>query len=82
MGGLPAAAARGRGVVTGAAIGLTLLFVPQLVTMVRMHPYQYVAYNVLAGGLPGAAGRFELDYWDTSLRDRSIVQYSFTWCFS
>jgi hypothetical protein len=37
--------------------------------MVRIHPYQYVAYNSLIGGLPGAAGRFELDYWDTSFAE-------------
>ncbi len=63
------AAARGRSHMGMAAILLALLFVPQIVTMVRMHPYQYVSYNMLIGGLPGAAGRFELDYWDTSLRD-------------
>jgi hypothetical protein len=37
-----------------------------LATMVELHPYQYVYYNALAGGTPGARGRFELDYWVTS----------------
>ena len=38
-----------------------------------IYPYQYIAYNMLIGGLPGAAGRFELDYWDTSLRDAGAM---------
>lgn len=33
------------------------------------HPYQYVAFNALAGGTAGAEGRFELDYWGVSLRE-------------
>ncbi|HMI89749.1 MAG TPA: glycosyltransferase family 39 protein, partial [Polyangiales bacterium] len=38
-------------------------------TMIELHPYQYVYYNALAGGTPGAHGRFELDYWVTSFGD-------------
>ncbi len=34
--------------------------------MVRLHPDQYVYYNALIGGVPGAAGRFKLDYWANS----------------
>lgn len=33
------------------------------------HPYEYVAFNGLAGGTAGAEGRFELDYWGLSLRE-------------
>lgn len=40
-----------------------------LVLLVRLHPYQYVAYNGLAGGLRGAADRWELDYWSDTLRE-------------
>jgi hypothetical protein len=32
-------------------------------TMLRLHPLEYVAFNALAGGTQHAAGRFELDYW-------------------
>jgi hypothetical protein len=39
----------------------------QLVRMLHLHPYEYVAYNSIVGGIAGASGRFELDYWDTSL---------------
>jgi hypothetical protein len=34
-----------------------------VVTMLRLHPLEYVAMNALAGGTRNAAGRFELDYW-------------------
>jgi hypothetical protein len=40
------------------------------VDMVQLHPYQSVYFNrLLAGGLPGAVGRFETDYWGASLRE-------------
>jgi hypothetical protein len=31
--------------------------------LVRLHPYQYLFYNPLVGGLEGAAGRYVTDYW-------------------
>jgi hypothetical protein len=35
--------------------------------MVALHPYQYVYYNrLVAGGVAGAADRFEADYWSSS----------------
>jgi hypothetical protein len=34
-----------------------------IVTLVELHPLEYVAMNALAGGTRGAYGRFELDYW-------------------
>ena len=33
------------------------------VTLVRLHPYEYLFYNDLVGGLEGAARRNETDYW-------------------
>ncbi len=42
---------------------------PGLVSILLLHPYEYVYYNQLVGGLPGAEGRFELDYWSTSLTE-------------
>jgi hypothetical protein len=38
-------------------------------TMIADHPYQNVYFNVLAGGIRGAEGRFDLDYWGLSYRD-------------
>lgn len=42
-------------------------------TFVRMHPYEYVAYNELVGGTAGAWGRFEGDYWSSSVREAAIA---------
>lgn len=40
-----------------------------LVDMARLHPYEAVWHNALAGGVRGAEGRFELDYWGTALSE-------------
>ena len=32
-------------------------------TLVRLHPYEYLSYNSLVGGLQGASRRYDLDYW-------------------
>lgn len=33
----------------------------------RLHPYEYIGYNLLVGGVPGATGRYEGDYWAATL---------------
>jgi hypothetical protein len=43
-------------------LGFTLVF------MVRYHPHQNVYFSSLAGGIRGAEGRFDLDYWGLSYR--------------
>ncbi len=48
---------------------LIALVLPGLFWIVRLHPYQYVYYNSLAGGVSGAFRRYELDYWATSYRE-------------
>ena len=35
------------------------------ITLVRLHPYQYLVFNPLVGGLEGASRRFAMDYWFT-----------------
>jgi hypothetical protein len=41
--------------------------------MARLHPYEYMYYNQIAGGVRGANQRgYEMDYWGTSYRE--IVQ--------
>ncbi|KON82462.2 glycosyltransferase family 39 protein [Azoarcus sp. PA01] len=51
-----------------AAAGCVLLAIAHVVTLARLHPYEYVFYNGFAGG-PGGAGRWEQDYWASSLRE-------------
>lgn len=47
---------------------LAAILLPNLVAVIQLHPYSYVYYNSLAGGVTGATRRFELDYWATSYR--------------
>lgn len=37
--------------------------------MVRLHPYQYIYYNSLVGGLKGAYGKYEIDYWGAGFKE-------------
>lgn len=54
--------------------GLLILAVllPGVVQIVRLHPYEYIYYNSLVGGVRGAFRRFELDYWGTSYRQAAL----------
>jgi hypothetical protein len=49
------------------ALGFLLVLV--LLPMIRLHPYQYIYYNEIAGGTANAAARYETDYWGTSYRE-------------
>jgi hypothetical protein len=42
-------------------------FLSDAVTLVRLHPYEYLFYNPLVGGLQGASRRYDLDYWFGSM---------------
>jgi hypothetical protein len=35
------------------------------VTLYRLHPYEYLVFNPLVGGLEGASRRYAMDYWFT-----------------
>jgi hypothetical protein len=50
------------GVIAMASV-LAAALVKDTVTMVMLHPHQYVYYNLLIGGVRGADNRYELDYW-------------------
>jgi hypothetical protein len=71
------AASRQRAAGAALAALLTLAIIAEAVTLVDLHPYEYVAYNRLAGGIAGAEKRFELDYWGTSLgaTSKGLVDY-------
>jgi hypothetical protein len=42
------------------------LVLPNIFTLVKLHPFQYSYYNNLVGGLQGAFRRYDTDYWATS----------------
>lgn len=48
---------------------IALAILPGIIAGVRLHPYEYIYYNRLAGGVQGAFRRYELDYWGTSYRE-------------
>jgi hypothetical protein len=43
------------------------VMVAQIWVMGQLHPDEYVYYNLLTGGVKGAEGAYELDYWGNSL---------------
>jgi len=47
--------------VAGTAVVAMLLW--NAITLVRLHPHEYLFYNSLVGGLEGATGRYDTDYW-------------------
>ena len=53
-----------------AIIALLLLSEP-LMFMVRNHPYEIVYFNPLIGGIKGARGNYEMDYYYHSTREAS-----------
>jgi hypothetical protein len=49
-------------------VALGIAFALPVVGFVRLHPYQYTHFNHIAGGVPGADGRYMRDYWGLSFR--------------
>ncbi len=56
-------AARHRWLANGAPRRLPSALAWNASELVRLHPYQYLFYNPLVGGLEGASGRYDTDYW-------------------
>ena len=42
------------------------ILLPGIIGIINLHPYQYIYYNSLIGGVEGAFRKFETDYWYTS----------------
>jgi hypothetical protein len=51
------------------AIVISLLILPNIFTLIKLHPYQYVYYNIFTNGVGGAFRMYEMDYWGTSYRE-------------
>ena len=62
-----ALARRGRLVEAGGIALVAGCFLVDAVTLVRLHPYEYLFYNPVVGGLEGASRRYDLDYWFGSM---------------
>ena len=48
---------------------LILILLPGVYACFCLHPYEYIYYNSLAGGVQGASRQYELDYWGTSFKE-------------
>jgi len=46
-----------------AALIIGLITVPSFIAMYQIHPYEMSYYNELVGGVKGAYGKFDVDYW-------------------
>lgn len=46
-----------------ALAGVAAAFMLNAVTLVRLHPYEYLFFNPLVSGLEGASRQFDMDYW-------------------
>jgi tetratricopeptide (TPR) repeat protein len=57
--------------ITAALLGTLLLAIHPLTFMVRNHPYYYLYYNQLVGGIDGANGNYETDYYYHTIRGGS-----------
>jgi len=55
--------ARHRWIAGAAAAAVVVALISNAVLLVRLHPYQYLFYNPLVGGLEGASRQFATDYW-------------------
>jgi len=60
---LSSLAARRMVYAVAASLALAAGLASDAVTLVRLHPYEYLFYNDLVGGLAGAARGNETDYW-------------------
>jgi hypothetical protein len=49
-------------------LALALLF-PGVRSIVSLHPYEYASFNSFAGGIDGATGIYDTEYWCTSYRE-------------
>jgi hypothetical protein len=62
------------GVAAIVLVSVSLLY--QVLVMARLHPYEYIFYNRLAGGVEQAYRSYETDYWGTATSEaaRWLVQ--------
>lgn len=49
-------------------VGFTLMLLPIILTISRLHPYEYVYFNSLVGGISGGSKLYETDYLTISLK--------------
>jgi hypothetical protein len=56
--------------IAGAVVLVAGAAVP-VAAMIRLHPYEYTYFNGFSDGIPGARGRYMVDYWGLSFKQAS-----------
>ena len=51
---------------------LIALAFPGIYANIQLHPYEYIYYNSFVGGVQGAYGKYELDYWRTVFSELTL----------
>ncbi|MGD2027115.1 MAG: hypothetical protein PVI99_04795, partial [Anaerolineales bacterium] len=46
-----------------------LIIIPGIVSIMQIHPYEYIYYNSFTGGIEGAYQKYDLDYWNLAYKD-------------
>ncbi len=66
-----------KAIVAAIVTSILLLSIHPLKFMIKNHPYEYIYYNELAGGVKGAYSNYELDYYYTSQTEASewLINY-------
>jgi len=44
-----------------------------LYSSIRLHPYEYIYYNILVNRTGGASRTYEMDYWTLSLKEALML---------
>ncbi len=48
-----------------------ILFLITVISVTKSHPYEYVYFNEVSGGLKNAVGNYDTDYWGASYKEMS-----------
>jgi hypothetical protein len=62
-------AARARVLAAGGLAAISALLIWNAAILVELHPYEYLYYNPLVGGLEGASRLYVTDYWVNSMNE-------------
>ncbi len=58
--------------------GIVTGFILVVITIVKLHPYEYAYFNEATGGIKGANNNFETEYWGASYKEASewVIKYA------
>jgi hypothetical protein len=70
-------AARRRAFAAAAVVVLGAWLIWTASVLVRLHPYEYLFFNPLVGGLAGAAQRYDTDYWVNVMHEAVVELENF-----